>query len=360
MAAAQALAQAPASEASAPARIAPADVSPLLRSVPLVLDRLRPSDIGLVINTRDPYSVAVGTYYAARRGLAPDQILRVDLPVQPGITLRDFQQLQQAIDQHFGFRAQALALAWVGPYAVQCNSLGGALAMGYDAALCENSCAHARPSPYANSRSARPYSELRMRPSMHLAARSIDEAKAMIDRGIRSDGSLAKSGAASAEALFVATGDAARNVRVALYPPERAKAMAGVQLRRVQGLPAATGERTILLSVGAAELSGLSNPGFLPGALADHLTSSGGDLLGQHAQTPAWQWISAGATASHGAVSEPCNHLQKFPHPMWLLGHYVQGATALEAYWKSVLWPQQSLFIGEPLATPFAATAARP
>jgi hypothetical protein len=34
--------------------------------------------------------------------------------------------------------------------------------------------------------------------------------------------------------------------------------------------------------------------------------------------------------------------------------HYLQGATALEAYWRSVLWPSQGLFVGDPLAAPFA------
>ena len=83
-------------------------------------------------------------------------------------------------------------------------------------------------------------------------------------------------------------------------------------------------------------------------------TSYGGQLSGQSGQSTALEWIASGATASHGTVSEPCNHLQKFPHPQWLLLHYLQGSTAIEAYWKSVSWPQQSLFIGEPLAAPFA------
>ena len=65
-------------------------------------------------------------------------------------------------------------------------------------------------------------------------------------------------------------------------------------------------------------------------------------------------WIASGATASYGTVSEPCNHLQKFPHPQVLLLHYLQGSTAIEAYWKSVAWPQQGLFVGEPLAAPYA------
>ena len=33
---------------------------------------------------------------------------------------------------------------------------------------------------------------------------------------------------------------------------------------------------------------------------------------------------------------------------------YSTGATAIEAYWKSVAWPGEGVFIGEPLAHPFA------
>ncbi len=69
---------------------------------------------------------------------------------------------------------------------------------------------------------------------------------------------------------------------------------------------------------------------------ADHLTSYGGPLSRDKSQATALDWIDSGATASHGSVSEPCNHLQKFPHPQWLLLHYLQGSTAIEAYWKSV------------------------
>jgi uncharacterized protein (TIGR03790 family) len=92
----------------------------------------------------------------------------------------------------------------------------------------------------------------------------------------------------------------------------------------------------------------------VPGALADHLTSFGGMLDGQGGQMSAQAWIASGATASYGTVSEPCAHPQKFPHPQVLLLHYLQGATAIEAYWKSVAWPQQGVFIGDPLAAPFS------
>ena len=39
--------------------------------------------------------------------------------------------------------------------------------------------------------------------------------------------------------------------------------------------------------------------------------------------------VQARFYASYGTVTEPCNHLQKFPHPQVLLLYYAQGSTAL-------------------------------
>jgi uncharacterized protein (TIGR03790 family) len=92
---------------------------------------------------------------------------------------------------------------------------------------------------------------------------------------------------------------------------------------------------------------------FLPGAVADHLTSNGGVLEGS-AQMSALEWLRQGATGSYGTVSEPCAHPGKFPAPAVFLDHYLRGDTLLEAYWKSVAMPGQGLFIGEPLARPYS------
>ncbi len=66
------------------------------------------------------------------------------------------------------------------------------------------------------------------------------------------------------------------------------------------------------------------------------------------------EWISAGATGSYGTVVEPCNFLEKFPDVPVLLRRYLAGETLIEAYWKSVAMPGQGIFIGEPLARPYA------
>jgi uncharacterized protein (TIGR03790 family) len=112
-------------------------------------------------------------------------------------------------------------------------------------------------------------------------------------------------------------------------------------------------DRVLMYITGRERIDGLGSVSFVPGALADHLTSYGGVLDASHGQMTVLSWIDAGATASYGTTSEPCAHLQKFPHPQALLLFYAGGATALEAYWKSVQWPQQGLFVGEPLAAPF-------
>ncbi len=330
---------------------------PQVIEVPRVSGRLLASQLGLVINTADPYSLAVGEYYAQRRGLQPQQILRVTLPVTETLSESDFETLREQIAARLGSRIQALVLAWNMPYAVGCNSITGALALGLDLALCRHSCDRSRASPYFNSASIRPFTDLGMRPAMLLAAGTEAEGRALVDRGVAADGAALRLGAPPALALYLPTGDAARNVRAPWYPP--AGRFHGVEIEHLPLSELAGQRRLILLQTGAVTVPALDTLQWLPGALADHLTSFGGQLAGRTNQTTALDWIRSGATASHGTVSEPCNHPQKFPHPLVLLGHYLQGATAIEAYWKSVAWPQQSLFIGEPLAAPFAAVVRR-
>ena len=345
------LALQPASGQAAPS--APAS-GPRWIAVPRVAGRLHAAQIGLVINSADPYSVAVGDDYQRRRGLTPAQVLRVELPLRGVLSAEEFDALRGRIARYFGPSVQALALAWVAPYAVQCNSITGALALGYDGELCKHSCSASRASPYFDRPAARPFTELGLRPSMLLAAPSVEQARALIERGIAADGSLRLRGRPPANALFIATDDAARRVRMALYPPAGALRGAGVDVHVVPPAALAETPRVLLAMTGSMKLRLPPAIDWLPGALADHLTSSGGVLAGDSGQSSALEWIASGATASYGSVSEPCNHLQKFPHPQLLLLNYLQGATAIEAYWRSVAWPQQGLFIGEPLAAPFA------
>jgi hypothetical protein len=110
-----------------------------------------------------------------------------------------------------------------------------------------------------------------------------------------------------------------------------------------------------LVSTSVKNIEALKKIQFVPGAIADHLTSAGGDLLGGSNQMSSLRWLEAGATGSYGAVVGPCNYTAKFPYPAIVIDRYLKGETLIEAYWKSVVWPGQGVFIGEPLARPYGA-----
>lgn len=317
--------------------------------------RLTADDLGLLINTADPYSVSVGEYYARRRGIPEAHILRVKLPVRATLTVAEFEALNEQIQQQMPAAVQGLALAWSQPYAVDCNSITSALALGFQAELCKQGCAPSKLSPYFAYTGARPHTDIGLRPAMLLAARSVESAQALIERGIAADHS--QPGAYTlANAYFIATPDKARNVRAALFPPAGPQRGWGLDIHRESSGALPPLQRALIVQTGLARVDGIDAIGWLPGALADHLTSFGGALLSppQSEQMSVLDWLESGATASYGSVSEPCNHLQKFPHPQILLLAYLQGLTALEAYWHSVAWPGQGVFVGEPLAAPFA------
>lgn len=322
--------------------------------VPRVWGRITSEELGVVINLDDPYSVEVGEHYIRARKIPPEQVLRLRLPVRPTLDRNEFQAFRRQVDGFFGVRTQGLALAWRQPHAVECHSITGALALGFDPEFCEKTCSPSKPSRYFGSASTHPMRDLGMRLSMLLAAPDVAQAKALINRGVASDGSLTQRSPQAANVHFVTTSDSLRSVRRQLFPPAGPIAAFGIDVHLDQTEAVRNADRVLMYLTGRTHVDGLETVNFLPGALADHLTSFGGVLDKPNTQMTVMSWIQAGATASHGTVSEPCAHLQKFPHPQLLLLFYAQGASAMEAYWKSVAWPRQSLFVGEPLAAPFA------
>ncbi|MFN4264395.1 MAG: TIGR03790 family protein, partial [Aquabacterium sp.] len=169
--------------------------------------RLKAVDLGLVINEDDPYSVKVGEHYIKARKIPEANVLRVRLPVKPSLSRAEFEVAVKSINDHFGDKIQALALAWRMPYAVECNGLTGALAMGFDAKLCQQTCAASRPSRYYGGYSSRPYRDTGMRLAMQLAAKDVEQAQRMIDRGVSSDGTLGLRGAPLVNVHMVTTSD---------------------------------------------------------------------------------------------------------------------------------------------------------
>jgi uncharacterized protein (TIGR03790 family) len=183
---------------------------------------------------------------------------------------------------------------------------------------------------------------------MLLPSNDAQLARKLIERGVASDGS-----APAGTLYLVRTQDVARNIRAKTYTEVHRKLDGRLRIVELT-LPAPRDIPDVIgYFTGAARVDELARIDFRPGAVADHLTSTGGILFGGD-QMSALTWLGQGATGSYGSVSEPCNHLEKFPSAGVFFDHYSHGDTLLEAYWKSVAMPGQGLFIGEPLARPYA------
>ncbi|MFC0169600.1 TIGR03790 family protein [Pseudoduganella danionis] len=309
---------------------------------------LTAAQLAVVVNDDEPNSVEVGEYYRKARGIPAANIVHVQIPHTPRkLDAEEFEALKGKIDAKLAPEIQAVLMVWTAPYAVECNSITAAYTLGLDSALCAKPCGPAKPSAYYNSPSARPYSELKLRLSMLLPTDNVENAKALIDRGVASGFSVPQ-----ASAYFLQTSDAARSSRARFFPRSMVLPQQKLTIKTMQADSIEQVSDIMLYQTGLASVPKLNTLKFLPGALADHLTSFGGDLLGER-QMSSLRWLDAGATASYGTVSEPCNHWQKFPNSTVLLSQYLRGASAIEAYWKSVAWPAQGLFIGEPLAAPY-------
>ena len=183
---------------------------------------------------------------------------------------------------------------------------------------------------------------------MAIAATSFERAKELIDRGVESDGMFP-----AGTAYLLSTSDSARNVRNASYLAVEKLFGPRMRVRRLEQDALTDKTDVLFYFTGKANVEGLETLHFMPGAIADHLTSAGGALTADSGQMSALRWLEAGASGSYGTVAEPCAFGQKFPHPVIAIGRYLQGETLLEAYWKGVAMPGQGIFIGEPLASPF-------
>lgn len=315
---------------------------------PAHVDGIEAANIAVVVNTADPLSVAVGEYYATARHIPLANIIRTSFAVGTSeMSVGEFRRIKAEVDAVTPEHVQAYALAWTAPYRAGCMSITSAFAFGFDSSYCASGCSPTRLSAYFNSPSHMPAAELRMRPTMMLAGRSFAAIKGMIDRGIEADSSYPHGAA-----YLLVTSDKARSSRAVTYPQVESVAAGLIDIQILKQDKLLDRTDVMFYFTGLPTVPGLTTLRFLPGAIADHLTSFGGQLL-DSSQMSALAWLEAGATASYGTVVEPCNFPQKFPYPAIVIGRYLRGETLIEAYWKSVAWPGQGVFIGEPLSAPY-------
>ncbi len=336
------------------------------------------ANLAVLIAEGDATSEAIGLAYQRARGVPAHQVIRLAVPRGGGavLTAAEFATLKATLDARLPGNVQATLVTWSQPSRVAgpCSmGLTSALAFGYDAGYC-GGCAATTASAYYDSTTRQPYTDLRIRPSMLLGATTLAEAETLIARGVSADRRWSASAASPADpanpansangrAVLMRTTDAPRSVRytdfqgLALSPP-----VPRLTINYIDNASGRLGDFVVAQSNLMFYLTGLptvpqiASQQWLPGAVADHLTSlagvtePGGPSFGQ---MPATAWLQAGATGSYGTVEEPCNFEAKFPRASVLVKRYAAGDTLIEAYWKSVRSPGQGNFYGEPLARPW-------
>lgn len=309
---------------------------------------LGPRDLAVIINDDDPLSVRIGEYYQAMRHIPDANMIHIRFrPGSATMSPAEFRTLDARVDALTPHHVQAYALTWTAPYRVGCMSITTAFAAGFHRSYCASGCQATKYDPYFDSPSHVPYTDFGIRPAMALAGRGFRDVKRLIDRGIASDGTFPHG-----TGYLLSTSDRARNVRAAMYPEIVSELGSKLRLRIVKANYIVDRQDVLFYFTGVARVHALLSNHFLPGAIADHLTSFGGVLM-HSSQMSSLKWLEAGATGSYGTVVEPCDLPDKFPSPGVVMRYYLAGESLIEAYWKSVAMPGQGIFIGEPLAAPY-------
>lgn len=330
-------------------------------TVRLPRESLGASELALLVNVNDPQSVSVADYYQNARGIPAGNRIEVSLPTGTATASEaEFAAAKAVVDGAVGPAIQGLVLTWTRPYRADCMSIATAFAAGFDSAFCSTPCSPTASVSTYDSESLQPFTDHAIRPTMMLAAASADDAYALIDRGLSADQTFPLG-----DGYLVRTTDTARSVRwgsflqtVSDWDYEGGLTLsyldnsAGTGLNYVENADDVLFYFTGLVTVPAIETNT-----YRPGAVADHLTSVGGEVP-TSGQMSVAAWLQAGVTASYGTVVEPCNYTEKFPETRVMLEHYFRGETVLEAYWKSVAWPGEGLFVGEPLARPWGSVVS--
>ena len=329
-------------------------------------------NVVVVVNQNSTNSVQLGNYYCEKRCVPPQNLLRItnwtggnvqwttsdftNSLVNPLLAMLSSRGLTNQIDY--------VVLSMDFPYrVVQTGAASGnngttaALFYGFKPDDLGDTCS--LPTASSNSYAA---SEgiFRQTPPISagsnswlvtmLTSSNLAQAEAIIDRGAAGDGTF------PTQTVWLAkTSDLARNVRYLEFDDAIFDARVAGDFSILRTNSDAPYGLTNLLGyqTGLMQFNIVSNA-FVPGAIADSLTSYGGLLYeSSGGQTTLLAFMNAGACGSYGTVTEPCNWPQKFPSPQDYF-YQARGFSLAECYYMSLANPYQGLIVGEPLAAPFA------
>jgi uncharacterized protein (TIGR03790 family) len=331
-------------------------------------------NVVVVVNQNSTNSVQLGNYYCERRCVPPQNFLRINwtggninwtrsdfetVLLNPLVAMLSGRGLTNQVDY--------VVISMDIPYQVTdtngINSTTAALFYGFKTDDCTGDCPAGIPGCNLPAASSNAYagSEGIFRQTPPIAAGSnswlvtmitssnLAQAQAIIDCGVASDGAF------PTQTIWLAkSSDVFRNIRYLEFDNTifDARVTGDLSILRTS-LDSPYGLTNLLgYQTGLMQFNILSNS-FVPGALADSLTSYAGVIYGNNDQTTLLVFLGAGACGSYGTVTEPCAYLQKFPSPQDYFYQH-RGFSLAECYYLSLANPYQGLIVGEPLAAPFA------
>lgn len=303
--------------------------------------------LAVLVNSNDPESIIIAKYYQQARLIPEKNMVYLNFKNTDILSEDEFNGVAKQLKHKVPGSIQAYALAWRKPWRVSCMSITSAISLGFDKTYCALGCKATKTVDYYGSKSMEPFTDYAIRPSMLLSANSVSRVKQLIDRGVSAD-----YGRPDGTAYLLNTGDKERNVRAVYYSSIKKRYDRLLNIELISGDAIKYKNDVMFYFTGLSRVGFIEQNNFLAGAIADHLTSTGGQLFSGN-QMSVLEWIDAGVTGTYGTVVEPCNFRQKFPHPEIVMRKYMSGESLVEAYWKSVQMPGQGVFVGEPLSAPY-------
>ena len=322
----------------------------------------------VVINQARTNSIELGNYFCERRLVPSENVLRINWPggntswsnaefqanlLNPLLTMLAARQLTNQID----YVVLSMDIPFQTIYGAAVNSTTAALFYGLksDSGPEWLGITNSYAGSEQDFRQARPASApgASFLATM-ITAGSLAQAKHLVDQGVNSDGTFP-----TQTVVLAKSSDPLRNVRYtefdhAIFDARLAPAKNYSLTRTNAALPSQA--NLLGLQTGLANFSLAPNV-FVPGAMADSMTSFGGVIFGPNDQTTLLAFIHAGAAGSYGTVTEPSAVVQKFPRPQNYF-YQSRGFTLAECYYQSLDIPYQGLIVGEPLAAPWRQLAA--
>ena len=337
-------------------------------------------NVVVVVNQNSTNSVQLGNYYCEKRQVPPQNVLRTtwtggnvswqksdfqSVILNPLLAMLSARQLTNQIDyvllsMDFPYRVEnggALGVSGT-------NSTTSALFYGFKAdyppQVNPESCSlpDASSNSYAGSecifRSVALGSSRTNFLAVMLTSSNLDQAKLVIDEAVAGDGTF------PTQTVYLAkSSDVFRNLRYPLFDNAvfNARLRGNYSVQRVTADPPYSYGAILGLESGWGNPYVIGNSTFVPGGLADILTSWSGTLFENSGQINLLMLVGYGVTGCYGTVIEPCSYLPKFPSPQNYF-YQARGFSMAECYYQSVTNPYQGLLVGEPLAAPFALSPA--